>query len=1184
MKNYWLVAFYCFEVISNRVTLVRAFAGLLPTKSKESTQRNSSRNPSRIRLDQNVDQLYDTKSIDPLIYDILQDEITSSLESLAGLLESSEGIRAWRHALIKGRLPTDGDFVVGKPWPREPLFSKLCDCMVTLQLPRFALRHPDVVTVILLSVLRMTIAFSNRLQSLDKGLDADSRDSNDDEDEEEDFYFLEWKKQFQSNSEPNLLGQIEALDDEGIIAGQLTQDLLQEWSGVVNGVGILDNLFGFDHGLLQVNNGNDDGTSGADVGFGIQDGIWSHTGWKDIPQLQQELANLSELNSLIQSLGRRPTVKDSDRIQKFAPRKQKQDGALGAEFDPQLRESIEGLTYSGSFSDMLPSEALLLCGKAKAFRRLFLAKKVESKLFSHQLSGWTDVPSIPRTNSLYRNQLPSAPGGPIIVCLDTSWSMSGRREALSKAVVLSCVSAAHKQGRDCQVVAFSTEKGVMDSGILTAKSNGGIQRLLDFLSHSFGGGTDVTGALKFAITSLEDELVNAADILLVTDGEIPDPPVSEKLMEALDLWKIKKGVQVHGLLIGRSESKPLSRLCTTTHTFLSSYDLSFAASEPRRSATPRGRTSTALYAKRSSFEDDDDWKFKKSNKKRNRWEDDLQDQFVNVEDRISSSELRIDDVPGRPVTTTQFPNAVNTAVDLLRKAAAQVVTEKAWTLSDLDKERSTNEPCWHAHSELQSAVERVEDGLVERGEEARLVVLAMLANEHILLLGSPGTGKSILGLRLAELCDGKFFQRLLTRFTTPEELFGPLSLSSLEKDEYRRCTEGFLPTANVAFLDEIFKANSAILNTLLTILNERKFDNAGGREPCPIRCVVGASNELPENDDLVALFDRFLIRKEVVPVSDEGVLKLLSMSNPGRPSCYARDNNDQCDPLFTESLDGIIEAITNAAETVKIDTAECELMRDLRTYMRQQHSVDISDRRLVKAARLLKISAATDGRSRVDPIDFMLLQHCFWNTPDQRVHVREWLWSNLTPGEGSQGRSLEQFRFLLDNLRNAILSSLRRTSGDVSGDSGGRLEDIKVIHALTSECRRVAAVIQRNLDHLARHIELVRTSDTFLWLDPEDATAMRQLLLPRAESLWQDMRKTLGDAYALELSISTRPEAPANEIRSDVIQELWDEGYIGEAPFTDAELAISMKEAKTKYDTDTFRRWKRAKRKAEQES
>ena len=103
----------------------------------------------------------------------------------------------------------------------------------------------------------------------------------------------------------------------------------------------------------------------------------------------------------------------------------------------------------------------------------------------------------------------------------------------------------------------------------------------------------------------------------------------------------------------------------------------------------------------------------------------------------------------------------------------------------------------------------------------KAIKVALTFNQPLLLTGEPGTGKSELGRRLSKLCGGLFFQRLLTRFTTPDEIFGPLSLQALENDEYRRCTEGFLPTASIAFLDEIFKANSAILNTLLTILNER---------------------------------------------------------------------------------------------------------------------------------------------------------------------------------------------------------------------------------------------------------------------------------------------------------------------------------------------------------------------------
>src|SRR5690606_19428219 len=140
-------------------------------------------------------------------------------------------------------------------------------------------------------------------------------------------------------------------------------------------------------------------------------------------------------------------------------------------------------------------------------------------------------------------------------------------------------------------------------------------------------------------------------------------------------------------------------------------------------------------------------------------------------------------------------------------------------------------------------------GLVERDDAVRLGLLAALAGEHLLLLGPPGTAKSMIARRLHLAFDGStYFERLLTRFTVPEELFGPLSIKGLEEDRYERLTEAYLPKASIAFLDEIFKANSAILNALLTLLNEREFDNGVKREATPLIAVIGASNELPEGE------------------------------------------------------------------------------------------------------------------------------------------------------------------------------------------------------------------------------------------------------------------------------------------------------------------------------------------------
>ncbi len=189
-----------------------------------------------------------------------------------------------------------------------------------------------------------------------------------------------------------------------------------------------------------------------------------------------------------------------------------------------------------------------------------------------------------------------------------------------------------------------------------------------------------------------------------------------------------------------------------------------------------------------------------------------------------------------------------------------------------------------ARERLLGLLAALEDGLVERGPVVRLALLAALAGEHTLLVGPPGTAKSQLARRLhLAFAGGKYFERLLTRFTVPEELFGPLSIRALEEDRYERQTAGFLPQATIAFVDEVFKANSAILNALLTLLNEREFDNGPRREPCPLISVIGATNAVPDDEVGEAFFDRFLVRLPVAPVSGAGFRALLDLGERPPP-------------------------------------------------------------------------------------------------------------------------------------------------------------------------------------------------------------------------------------------------------------------------------------------------------------
>ena len=524
------------------------------------------------------------------------------------------------------------------------------------------------------------------------------------------------------------------------------------------------------------------------------------------------------------------------------------------------------------------------------------------------------------------------------------------------------------------------------------------------------------------------------------------------------------------------------------------------------------------------------------------------------------------------IDTQSFPERTKEALIALRDAATAAIDEEKWTPSQLDAERND----YANNDQVKASIEFVSRDLVEREEESRLVVLAMLAQEHLLLLGPPGTGKSMVARRLGDLVSdgGGFFQRLLTKFTTPEELFGPLSLRALENDEYKRVTDGFLPSASVAFLDEIFKANSAILNTLLTILNERKFDNGGTREDCPVRCVIGASNELPEDEELDALYDRFLLRKEVKAVSDEGLFQLLTVIPSADIVGMSAKSHDAIDNF---SFDEASAALSGAADTVTIPDHIASLIRNMRTFMNDELDVEVSDRRLVQSARLLRLSAATHGRKYVDPIDCLLLQDIVWRLPEERSIIRQWLWGNLTPGgEGSDAEIL-QYKFLLDGLRASVVESVRATGGDITGNNGARKEDVAAIAALREEVIRISGLIQALWDALARHSNMLVRDH--IWLSPDETKAAQQLLQPKARKSMEVIEQVLVNARGLELALSDDLKSVINDdVRLAVIEGLWVAGENGDS-FSDDELDMSTREAKQNFDDVTFRAWRKAKKK-----
>lgn len=298
-------------------------------------------------------------------------------------------------------------------------------------------------------------------------------------------------------------------------------------------------------------------------------------------------------------------------------------------------------------------------------------------------------------------------------------------------------------------------------------------------------------------------------------------------------------------------------------------------------------------------------------------------------------------------------------------------------------------------TKIKQLLEALNDGVFEKEEAIRLSLLTSIAGESIFFLGLPGVAKSLIARRLKfAFKDAKSFEYLMNRFSTPDEVFGPISVSELTTGKYIRLTEGYLPEAEIVFLDEIWKAGPAIQNTLLTVLNEKKFRNGQKEEDVKLKGLISASNELPsendgQGDSVEALWDRFLMRLVIKSVEDEGNFNSM-ISDDLKPTVDNVKTELKISDEEYKKWDKEIDVVTIPDEVYKvidvirkkIQQANSELNEDEKKYY-------ISDRRWRKIVRILRTCAFLNDRKEVDLMDCFLIKDCIWNDENEIDTVKE---------------------------------------------------------------------------------------------------------------------------------------------------------------------------------------------------
>jgi uncharacterized protein with von Willebrand factor type A (vWA) domain len=540
--------------------------------------------------------------------------------SIPEYCERAVAVQQWRAAMQKGCLPE----LQRTSFPAEPFRSKFAAALSRLEMPRFTRRYHKLADAVLRQMLIVTKDFELELLKAqaeqakrkpqpqarqqrgeaggdeeqeeqegrgsgrgdeDAGGDAEGSAEQAERQPQSLQEQLESGQQGDAESGQHMEIQIESMEGGGAAGGDEDGDMEERLAAAADDLAE-EMVKKFEEEMAPVMEhveaamkhfGDLDDLLSGSSGWDLSHGMWQQSGWHVFRDLQKRLEKLRELRDLVRSLGRAGGKGPMRRAPKQVYASRHPPGVLRSELFP---EQVRGLTKGGDLTQMLPAEVAMLAmgwprehgdsdedevtsrGSHPA-RLLFMARLAEKGLLSYQREGWVD--DEPARVTRHLEVRPATELGPIIVCLDTSGSMRGPREVVAKSLVLECMRGAHAQRRKCFVYAFSGPGEVVSLELDVSPR--ALQKLLKFLQYSFSGGTDADEPLKLSLARLREEEWEAADVLVVTDGELRPP--RQDLLDRLAAANRDLGLRVHGLLVGTEVTPAMEALCTDVHLFRS---------------------------------------------------------------------------------------------------------------------------------------------------------------------------------------------------------------------------------------------------------------------------------------------------------------------------------------------------------------------------------------------------------------------------------------------------------------------------------------------------------------------------------------------------------------------------------------------------------------------------------------